>query len=490
MVSPVLGNEPQPSSDPSAQPGTPKVALAAKISLVVVLVAELMNVLDHSVVLNAIPTLQASLGATPAQVQWLTAGYGLALALGLVTGGRLGDAYGRRSVFLTGTVVFTTASLLCGLAQGPGMLIGARVLQGAGAAVMIPQVLATLHVTFDGEHRSRAFSLYGAVLTLGSVLGPVLGGVLTGADLFHLGWRTIFLINLPIGLAVVLGGWKFITESTAPKAERLDLTGVLLSALAVVLIIFPLTEGHSHQWPLWCFAMLAAGLAVLGVFLRQQQRRQDDAPLVVLALFRQKAFSGGLSAQMTFGTLSGMFFITWTLFLQRGLGMSPLHAALAFVLLTVGEMTGVMITMKAAGRYGRRLPQAGALIALVATVGYGLQINSGQADLTLLAMALPLLLLGLAFGTIGGPLADLALSKVPHENAGSASGLCNTSIHLGMALGTALTALVFFSATDGSSGAAVNHDAFTHVLWWIGIAFATMWALMFLLPTRTSKQAD
>ncbi|MFD6874577.1 MULTISPECIES: hypothetical protein [unclassified Streptomyces] len=174
-------------------------------------------------------------------------------------------------------------------------------------------------------------------------------------------------------------GLQEITESTAPKAERLDLMGVLLSALAVVLIVFPLTEGHAHQWPLWCFAMLAAGLAVLGVFPRQQRRRQDDAPLVVLALFRKKAFSGGLSAQMTFGLLSGMFLITWTLFLQRGLGMSPLQAALAFVLLTVGEMGGVLITMKAAGRYGRRLPQAGALIALVATAGYGLQIRAEWA---------------------------------------------------------------------------------------------------------------
>ncbi|MCY0944801.1 MFS transporter [Streptomyces antarcticus] len=277
--------------------------------------AELMNMLDQSVVLTALPAIQESTGAGPAAVQWLTTGYSLPVAVGLITGGRLGDIYGRRRILLIGTVVFTAASLLCGLATGPGMLIAARVLQGGGAAVMIPQVLATLHVTFDGEHRSRAFGLYAAVLSIGAVLGPVLGGVLTEADLFGLGWRPIFLINVPIGLAVILLGRKFITESTARKAERLDVTGMLLSALAVVLIVFPLTEGHAHHWPLWCFAMLATGLIVLAVFLRHQQRRKNDAPLVVLSFFKGKAFSGGLAAQLLLGLLSGMFFMTWTLYL-------------------------------------------------------------------------------------------------------------------------------------------------------------------------------
>ncbi|MFI5987347.1 MFS transporter [Streptomyces sp. NPDC051555] len=494
MASPALGNEPQHTTDPvahAASSSASKMSLAARIALVVVLVAELMDVLDQSVVLTAIPTLQQSLGASPAAVQWLTAGYALTLAVGLITGGRLGDTYGRRTVFLIGTAVFTLASLLCGLATSAGMLISARVLQGGGAAVMIPQILATLHVTFDAadaKHRSRAFALYGAVLSVGAVLGPVLGGVLTEADLLGLGWRPIFLINVPIGLAVILLGGTFITESTAPKAARLDLTGMLLSALAVVLIVFPLTEGHTHHWPLWSFAMLAAGLLLLGLFLRHQ--RGKDAPLVALSLFRDKAFTGGLAAQMLMGLLSGLFFMTWTLYLQRGLGMSPLQAAGAFVLMACGEMGGAVIAMKTTGRHGRRVPQTGALFAVASMALYGLQTSSRQGDLTLLAMAVPLLLLGLAFGTIGGPLADMSLAKVPNENAGSASGLFNTAVHLGIALGTALTAPVFFSATGGSPDAAVNRDAFTGVLWWVGVAFALMWALMFYLPRRTNSQTD
>lgn len=489
MNSSALDNEPEHTPVP-ASGASPTMTTAARIALAVLLTGELMNIVDDSVVLTAIPTLQQSLGAGPAAVQWVTAGYALTFALALITGGRLGDIYGRRKVFLLGTIGFALASLLCGLAAGPGMLIAARVLQGGAAAVMMPQVLATLHVTFAGENRSRAFGLFGAVLAMGSVVGPVLGGVLTEADLFGLSWRPIFLINVPIGLAVIILGRRFITESTAVKAARLDLAGVLLSATALVLIVFPLTEGHAHGWPLWCFAMLAGGLLVLGVFLRHQQRRADDAPLVELSLFTVKQFSGGLSAQLMMGLLCGLFFMTWTLYLQRGLHMSPLMAALAFVLLAVGELAGAMLATKTAGRFTRRLPQTGALIALASMTAYGLQISSGHEDLTLLAMTAPVLLLGFGLGMISGPIADLTLAKVPHESAGSASGLFNTALQLGYALGIALNGLVFFAATGGSPDGTLNRDAFTGVLWWVGGTLMVMWALMFCLPKHPNSRAE
>ncbi|MFF1379101.1 MFS transporter [Streptomyces sp. NPDC058308] len=492
MSSAALGNEPQHTPQPPDHPAPhhPKMALAARIALLVLLVAELMDILDQSVVLTALPAIQESTGAGPAAVQWLTTGYSLPVAVGLITGGRLGDLYGRRRMLLSGTVVFTTASLLCGLATGPGVLIGARMLQGVGVALMIPQVLATLHVTFEGQNRSKAFGLYGAVLSLANVLGPVLGGLLTEADLFGLSWRPIFLINVPVGLAVLLLGRRFVPESTVQKADRLDLTGMLLSALAIVLILVPLTEGHLHHWPLWCFVMLATGLLALGVFLRHQQCKQDNAPLVPLPLFRSRQFSGGTAAQLTHGLLCGLFFMTWTLYLQRGLGMSPFHAAIAFVLLSFGELAGATIAAKSAGRFARRLPQAGALIALAAMAAYGLQADAGQADLTLLAMTPPVVLIGFGLGMVSGPLADMSLAGVPHENAGSASGLFNTAMHLGIALGTALTALVFFATTGGSPGAGLNREAFTTVLWWVGGLLALLWALMFCLPERAHSPAD
>ncbi|MCE0447983.1 MFS transporter [Streptomyces tricolor] len=394
------------------------MGFAARIALLVLLTAELMDILDQSVVLTALPAIQETTGAGPDTLQWLTTGYSLPVAIGLITGGRLGDLYGRRRLLLMGAVVFTTASLLCGLAAGPGVLIGARALQGIGVALMIPQILASLHVTLEGKNRSRAFGLYGAVLSIANVLGPVMGGLLTEADFFGLSWRPIFLINVPVGLAVILLGRRFIPESTAKKADRLDLTGVLLSILAIIMIVFPLSEGHVHHWPLWCFALLASGGLVLGAFVRQQQRKQGNAPLLPLPLFRGRQFSGGTAAQFVHGLLCGLFFMTWTLYLQRGLGMSPVEAAIAFVLLSVGELAGATIAAKSAGRFARRPPQTGTLITIAAMGGYGLQIAADQASLTLLGMAAPVVLIGFGLGMVSGPLADMTLARVPHEDAG------------------------------------------------------------------------
>ncbi|MFD2122238.1 MFS transporter [Streptomyces cirratus] len=460
---PALGNQPQQTPEPSARTASgraPHSAPAARIALAVLLVAKLMDILDQSVALTALPAIQESIGAGPAAVQWVTAGYSLTVAVGLITGGRLGDIHGRRKVLLVGTVVFVVASLLCGIATGPGVLIAARVLQGAGVALMIPQVLATLHVTLDGENRSRAFGLYGAVLSLANVMGPVLGGLLTQVDLFGLSWRPIFLINVPVGLAVVLVGTRFIPESTARTADRLDLTSMLLSAPAVVLIILPLTEGHAHHWPLWCFASLAAGLLVLGAFLRRQQLRKDDAPLVALSLFRGKQF------------------------LRRPVRAADARPAVRAVLHDLDSVPPARVGHEPAGgrrglraarsrragrcdgrdedrrRFGRRLPQAGSLIALAAMGAYGLQVSGRQADLTILAMTVPVILIGFGLGMVGGPLADMSLAEVPHEQAGCASGLFNTAMHLGIAFGSALTALVFFSTTGGSADGVVNRDAF------------------------------
>ncbi|AYF74812.1 MFS transporter [Nocardia yunnanensis] len=488
MPSFALDNEPEHTPEsPARTPSGPasKMPTPATIALTVLLTGELMNILDDSVVLTAIPTLQRTLDAGPAVVQWLTASSALTFAVGLITGGRLGDLYGRRRVFLLGTAGFTAASLLCGLAVDPAMLLAARILQGGAAAVMIPQVLATLHVAFDGARRSRAFGLYGAVLATANVAGPVLGGLLTEADLFGLSWRPIFLINVPVGLAVLLLGRRFIPESTAARAQRLDVAGVLLSALAVVFIAFPLTAGGAQGRPLWIVASLATGLLTLGVFLIHQHRRANDAPLVPLSLFKACQFAGGLAVQLTMAVLCGLFFMTWSLYLQHGLGMSPFMAALAFALLALGELAGAMSATKTAGRFGRRLPQTGALIALGAVAVYGIQ-TSGQAAVGLLAMAAPVALLGFGFGLIAGPIADLTLAKVPHESAGSASGLFNTALQLGYGLGVTLTGPLFFSALGDTATGTLDRDAFTGVLWWVGGALIVMWALMFSLPARTA----
>ncbi|WP_367129675.1 MULTISPECIES: MFS transporter [Streptomyces] len=469
----------------SASPSS-RTSRGRTITLVVVLVAELMNALDGSVVDTALPSIRDDTGASTAAVQWIHAAYALTFALGLITGGRLGDLYGRKRVFLLGTGVFTAASLLCGLAGTPALLIAARVVQGGAAAVMVPQVLATLHVTFDEGSRAKAFGLYGTVMSLGSVAGPVLGGVITGADLFGLGWRPIFLINLPIGLAAVLLGLRHLPESRDRDARRLDVVGVALSGLGMVLIAWPLTVGGEHHWPAWSLVMPAAGLVILAVFVLQQRARtvRGGAPLVVIALFRNRAFSVGTAAQFVFGLLSGVFFLTWTLFMQDGLALSPGQAALGFVVASLGEMGGAWLAMSLAARLGRRAPQAGALLAAASLGGYAWIIADQGTGLSLALTVAPMLLVGLGLGMIGAVLADMTLGQVEGGNAGSASGVFNTSTQLGIALGTALTTVVFFAHSPaGSRGTAVT-TAFTGTIWYVIGALLAMWALMLLLPKR------
>ena len=453
--------------------------------LAVVLAGELMAVLDASVVDTALPSIQADTGASAVGLQWIQAAYGLALALGLITGGRLGDLFGRKRMFLPGAGVFTAASLLCSLAACPAVLIAVRAVQGAGAAVMIPQILAVLHVTFAGSARARAFGLYGTVMSVGSVAGPVLGGVLTQADLFGLGWRSVFLVNVPLGIATVLLGRRFLAESRNRQALRLDLLGMVLSVLGLLLIACPLSAGGARHWPWWTFTAMAAGLAVLAGLVVQQRgkTRKGGSPLVVLALFSGRSFSGGLAAQFVLGLLSGLFFLCWTLFMQHGLGLSPSRAAIGFLLFTLAEIGGSWLAMAAVARHQRRVPQAGALLAALALAVFRLLAATYGTSLPMTAMASPVLALGLGLGMVGVPLTDLTLGCVGDAHAGSASGLFNTADHLGLALGTVLTGVVFFSRDPAAAarGAGVV-DAFTATLPYVTGGLLIMWVLMFFLP--------
>ncbi|OII65167.1 MFS transporter [Streptomyces sp. CC53] len=448
-----------------------------------------MNALDGSIVYTALPSIQGDTGASSAAVQWIPAAYTLSFALALITGGRLGDLYGRKRIFLAGTGVFTLASLLCGIATGPELLIAARALQGAAAAAMVPQVLATIHVTFDGQSRAKAFGLYGMIMSLGGVVGPVLGAALTSADLFDLGWRPIFLINLPIGLATVLLGLRFIPESRDEQARRLDPLGMALSAAGLLLIVYPLTVGGERRWPAWSFGMLAAGLLVLAAFVVQQRARtaKGGSPLVALSLLRGRAFGGGLAAQLVFGLVSGMFLLTWTLFMQDGLGLSPGRFAPASIAVSIGGMAGAMLASKWVTDHARRVPQAGALLVALTLAGYHLLVTGQGTALPFAAAVAPMILFGAGFGMIGAGLAGLALGQVEPENAGSASGLFNTAMQLGTAVGIALASVTFFvHAPAGSHGTPVT-GAFAGTIWYVAGAVIVMWALMFLLPRRASR---
>ncbi|MEU9862835.1 MFS transporter [Streptomyces sp. NPDC047971] len=470
------------------------------IALAIVMTAAFMDLVDATIVNIAIPSIERDLGATTSAIQWITAGYALAFAAGLITGGRLGDIYGRKRLFLLGTAGFTLASALCGFAANPEMLVASRLLQGAAAALMVPQVLSIVHATFPAHERGKVFGLFGAIIGLGAVSGPLLGALLTQWNIAGLEWRPIFLINLPVGIAGLLLGRKFISESKAPKALRLDIVGVLLVTLALLMLIYPLTRGRELDWPLWGHLCMAGSILVFAALIgyERYKTKKDGSPLIELSLFKVKSFAAGIAVQLTFGVVMGIFFLVWTLYMQIGLGWTPLKAGLTGVPFSIAVSTAAGLSVqKLVPRFGRKVLQAGALtmaagvlLYMGAAGRYGTSIDSWQ-------MIPPLMVMGLGMGLIVAPLTDAVLSEVPREHAGSASGLINTTGQMGMALGLGLVSVVFFGVIDeerlakapAEVGAAFT-DAFQNALGWAAAVLAGIFLVMFALPAKPKQHVE
>jgi EmrB/QacA subfamily drug resistance transporter len=467
------------------------------LALAIVMTAAFMDLVDVTIVNIAIPSIQGDAGASDSQIQWITAGYALAFAAGLITGGRLGDIHGRKRVFLVGIGGFTLASALCGFAVNPEMLVASRILQGGMAALMVPQVLSIVHATFPAHERGKVFGLFGAIVGLGAVSGPLLGALLTEWNLFGLEWRPIFLINLPVGIAGLILGRRFITESKAPKALKLDLVGVALVTLGMLMLVYPLTRGRELDWPLWGHLSMAGSLVVFGALVAYERRKtaRDGSPLIELSLFRVKSFAAGIAVQAVFGIGLGVFFLVWTLYMQIGLGWSPLRAGLTGVPFSIAVSTAAGLSVqKLVPRFGRKVLQAGAL-AMAAGVAlyiweserYGLGIASWQ-------MALPLVVMGVGMGLIVAPLTDAILSEVPREHSGSASGLLNTVQQMGYALGLGLVSVVFYGEIADDLlpprlGPAFV-DAFQNALGWVAVVMGAIFLLMFALPKRPAQHVE
>ncbi|MGW2492665.1 MFS transporter [Streptomyces sp. NPDC001606] len=467
------------------------------LALAIVMTAAFMDLVDVTIVNIAIPSIERTAHASVGQIQWITAGYALAFAAGLITGGRLGDIHGRRRLFLIGVGGFTLASALCGFAVNPEMLVAARLLQGGMAAMMVPQVLSIVHATFPAHERGKVFGLFGAVVGLGAVSGPLLGALLTQWNLFGLHWRPIFLINLPVGILAWALGRRFITESKAPRALKLDLVGVALVSLGLLMLLYPLTRGRELGWPLWGYGLMAGAFVVFAALVVYERRKaaRDGSPLVELSLFRVKSFAAGIAVQTVFGVALGIFFLVWTLYMQIGLGWSPLHAGLTGVpfSLAVSVAAGLSV-QQLVPRFGRKVLQAGALLMVVglllyiaASHRYGLAIASWQ-------MALPLVVMGAGMGLIVAPLTDAVLSEVPREHAGSASGLINTVQQMGNALGLGLVSVVFFGEIGDQLAPTQVRPAFVHAfehaLWWVAGIMAAILLLMSALPKRPSQHVE
>ncbi|MFJ2392868.1 MFS transporter [Streptomyces sp. NPDC087843] len=466
-------------------------------ALAIVMTAAFMDLVDVTIVNIAIPSIQRDEGASFSQIQWITAGYALAFAAGLITGGRLGDIYGRKRVFLLGIGGFTVASALCGFAANPEMLVASRILQGGMAAMMVPQVLSIVHATFPAHERGKVFGLFGAIVGLGAVSGPLLGALLTEWNLFGLEWRPIFLINLPVGVAALILGRRFISESKAPKALKLDLVGVALVTLALLMLLYPLTRGRELGWPLWGYASMAGSLVVFAALVAYERRKaaRDGSPLVELSLFKVKSFAAGIAVQTVFGVGLGIFFLVWTLYMQVGLGWTPLRAGLTGVpfSIAVSAAAGMSVQLLVP-RFGRKVLQAGALIMGVGVLlyiwesdRYGMSIASWQ-------MALPLVVMGAGMGFIVAPLTDAVLSEVPREHSGSASGLINTVQQMGNALGLGLVSVLFFGQiADRLTLVQVGPafvNAFQYALGWVAAVMAVIFLLMFALPKRPAQHVE
>jgi EmrB/QacA subfamily drug resistance transporter len=416
------------------------------------------KVVDVSIVNIAIPSIQRDLHASYADVQWALAGYTLAYALVLITGGRLGDTFGRKRLFLIGVTGFTIMSALCGAAQSPGQLIAFRVMQGAMGAIMVPQVLAVIQVIFPPAERIKALAGFGVTAGLGTISGPLIGGLLIQHNLFGLGWRPIFLINVPVGIIAVAASAVLVRESRSPSPPRLDPVGVGLVTAALLLLLYPLVQGRQLGWPTWTFISMAASAPVFALFVWYERikDRRDGSPLVPPRLFRDRGFSAGMAIAVTFFMGIASFGLVLTLFLQLGLGFTPLHAGLTFLPFSVGVLISSGAAARLAPRFGRGVTMTGALIIAAGMAGIIVTTHHYGPAVTTWELVPSLVAVGLGLGTVIAPLADIVLARVPRQDAGSASGVFNTGLQLGNSIGIAVIGVIFFGMLGSRSGPAAS----------------------------------
>jgi MFS family permease len=452
------------------------------VALVVILAGSFIAGMDGFIVNVAIPSIQKGLGTSFAAIQFVVAGYSLSYAVLLITGGRLGDLYGRKRFFIVGMAGFLVTSALCGLAFDPVMLIVSRILQGAAAALLFPQVLALIRVIFqDEKERDRAFGWYGVVIGLSQACGLVLGGLLLAANIFGLSWRPLFLINLPVGAVALALAGTFIPETRLPTAQKLDLGGVVLISLGLALFVFPLVQGRQMGWPWWVFLCLVASVLLLVAFFFYERfvARQNGSPLLNQALLRNFPFLRGLLMVIVFFAAPAAFLLIVTFYLQTGLGLTPFLAGLVTLPLALGVLLASFAANTIRGRIGRHVLTSGAgsmLIGLLVCI-VTLALSGGKpGSLVLLP---PLFLIGFGFGLVLSPLVNILLSGIAPMYAGAASGMVGTAIQIGLSLGVALIGIVFFNLLADQATYAV---AFTWSLVAIVIALVLTIGLVFSLP--------
>jgi hypothetical protein len=452
VARPPLRSVPGPVAAPALRP----------VALAVALLGTLLAMIDFFIVNVALPTLAVDLDASGAALELVVSGYATAYAVLLVVGGRLGDAFGRRRLFVLGMAAFTATSLLCGLAPTAATLVAARVLQGAAAALMVPQTLSTIQATGDAASRARAIGWFGATGGIAAVVGQVLGGVLVDADLAGSQWRPIFLVNVPIGLAGLWLARTRLPETRSPRPARPDVAGTVLLAAAVVAVLLPLTEGRAAGWPLWSVLLLASAPLWIGAFVVTERvlEGRGRTPLLPPSILRHRSMRRGLALAAPFFAGFGAFMFVYALLVQGALGWSPTLAGLALTPMAGTFLAASLLMPRAVARWGRSVVTGGAAVQLVGLVGLGVTIAAAWPRVGVLELAPWLAVAGFGQGLVMPSLIRIVLSDVPVASAGVGSGVLTTTQQVSLAVGVAGLGSLFLTL-GGPDGTGVLRAVLT-----------------------------
>jgi EmrB/QacA subfamily drug resistance transporter len=460
------------------------------LMLPVVLTAMFMAGFDIWAVNVAAPSLQRDLHVSDAALQLIVGGYAFMYASGMVTGGRLGDLFGYRRMFMIGVVSFAAASLLCGLAQSSTELVAARLVQGLTGAVMVPQVLALITATFPVHERSRALAWFGVTMGVGFVSGQILGGGLIEANILGLGWRAIFLVNVPVGMMALVAAALVVPRAWAQRRPRLDPLGAIGVSASIALALVPLTLGRDQGWPPWTWVSLAASLPVLALTLAWERRliRRNGEPLLDLPLFRDRTFSAGLLVNFGLVFFFASFMFVLTLLLQAGLGQPPLHAGIEALPLAAAFTVMSILSPRFSARLGSRSITLGAAITTLGTIGLAVTGAHYGADLTGWDLAPATVLIGLGQGIALPSLIGAVLAHVRPERAGAAAGILTTTQQFGAASGIAIIGAIFYAVLGSapSTGTFVSGMVVSMSVSAALVAVAA--AATLLLPRRTAAR--
>jgi EmrB/QacA subfamily drug resistance transporter len=470
--------------------GRPARSMRERLLMPVLFAPVFMVILDVFIVNVAAPSLRADLHATASDVQWIVGAYVLTYAISLVTAGRLGDIFGRRRMFRIGVGGFTIASALCAAAPSASALIAGRLLQGFAGAAMWPQVLSIIQVHFAPSQRRKVLAMQGGIQGLASVTGQIVGGGLIALDFLHLGWRTVFLINVPVGLFALAASGKVVPESRSQSARKLDLAGVVLATATLALIMVPAVEGREAGWPPWVFIALACAVpaAVGFVALERRIAARGGSPLAELRLFRARGFRTATSAVFLLYCIPS-FFLLLSLYMQSGLGLSPIETGLAFTPLAVAYAATALIGPRVRAPWRERLPQIGAFTVAAGLIATILAIEVFDVHTIGVTLTLTMSVLDGGMGIAIPTLIHLAVRDVPSSEAGTAAGMFSTAQQVGNGLGVAILGTVFFSELGSRTGPFAYGQALCAAMG-VQVALVLVGAAMLTRASRRRRAAS